>query len=924
MSLGSSEVVPGACLDEETVLALVGDQLAGAARAAAERHLDECPECRTLVSELLRPVAAAPAAPVAPPGGPAIGPYRLDHVLGEGGMGTVWAAHHAATGRAVALKVLKGDSPELAERLLREARVAGALTHPNIVRVEEVIELGAGSPVLVMELLEGETLARRLARAGALPFAEVAALMMPVISALGHAHGAGVVHRDLTPANIYLAAGAGAPPAVKVLDFGIAKVTSSEQTVRRLSVTGAMLGTPFYMSPEQIFGRATIDHRADIWALGVIVHEALAGRRPFVGENLGQLVYAITAGHVPTLHAAPRPIARLVHRMLARDPARRPRDLREVAALFARYARTEAPPVPAPSPALLAAAVARPRRPRRWLALGAVALLAAGVAAAVLAAGPWGRAPRGAAPGPRALPVTELPLPASASAAARDALAAARQAERDGEATASVATAYERVTKLDPGLAIAWIQVAEFRHWTLQDDTRQAVKQARLHRAGLSPRDELLLLAVEPYLKFPYDLAGRARVLERATSAHPLDAQLWDWLGRTRMDTGEMDQAVAAFDRAVALDPRYGGAIAHRAEALLYLGRFAEALAEAARVLAVSATVEQAWLTRMTLFEGLGECGQLEEDARRWIATGSTTAAPHVFHARALVARGASDASVAAVLTQQQARLAASLQPRRGLLDAARLALLRGDFAGARERLQELSRLVQRDATERWHAHVARHLVELHEEIGDSRAAVAVAEEHLQRREAWLRLGSSDDHAAGEDITLRLHAALHRARRIDDAEFTRRREAWLAAWTRRTPSRFYRSYLWFWGWAEPARTPVEARAALAALPAFAPLPPFRPGTLADGAEGRAYLLGGRVKEGISRLTSASRSCLALADPVGHTQAYYWLGQAREAAGDPRGACDAYATVLARWGHAQPPSVTAARARARARTLGCAP
>jgi serine/threonine-protein kinase len=231
------------------------------------------------------------------------GKYRLDRLLGQGGMGEVWAATNSLTERPVALKLLR---PELVHqqdhrrRILREARVAGTLHHPNVVPILDVIELDDGSPVIVMDLLEGEPLRRALERSRSLTLRETASVLVPVLSAVGSAHARGIVHRDLKPENIFLARVDGRR-RVFVLDFGIAKVSRLEgdcASVESLTADGTMLGTPFYMSPEQIYGERDVDRRSDIWALGVILYECLAGRRPTEAESVGQILRIITRSEI--------------------------------------------------------------------------------------------------------------------------------------------------------------------------------------------------------------------------------------------------------------------------------------------------------------------------------------------------------------------------------------------------------------------------------------------------------------------------------------------------------------------------------------------------------------------------------------------------------------------------------------------------
>jgi serine/threonine protein kinase len=280
--------------------------------------------------------------------------YRLGQRLGEGGMGEVWAATHTVTRRSVALKFLKrslSGRSDLRARFLRESRAASLVRHPCVVEVFDVFELDDGMPVMVMELLIGETLGDKLAREGVLPVAETVGLVLSAVEAVEAAHARGIVHRDLKPDNIFLErrrSDAGSV-SVKVLDFGIAKLTATEgdaQETGSLTRTGSVLGTPWYMAPEQLWGDENIDARADIWALGVILYQCLAGRRPLQGANVGQLVTEMHGGGiVPIEERVPGldpEFARLVGQMLSRERERRPTDLAVVRSLLARPAAREA------------------------------------------------------------------------------------------------------------------------------------------------------------------------------------------------------------------------------------------------------------------------------------------------------------------------------------------------------------------------------------------------------------------------------------------------------------------------------------------------------------------------------------------------------------------------------------------------------
>jgi eukaryotic-like serine/threonine-protein kinase len=281
--------------------------------------------------------------------------YRIVRRVGEGGMGEVWEAVEGSDGGRVALKFIKhADTREARGRLLREARAAGAVRHPNVVTVVDVIEHDDGSPVIVMEYLEGESLAAKLRRDGELELEEAASILLPVVSAVGAAHALGIVHRDLKPENIFLLQAEGTTPDVRVLDFGLAKMVLGKQSTSdtALTSTGSMLGTPCYMAPEQVFAERDVDHRADLWAIGLVLYRALTGILPTQAENVGQVMKLIVTRPIWSLRQAapdlPRDVTDLVDRLLARDVSERPPDLRPVYDVLTRYARASSPPFGAP------------------------------------------------------------------------------------------------------------------------------------------------------------------------------------------------------------------------------------------------------------------------------------------------------------------------------------------------------------------------------------------------------------------------------------------------------------------------------------------------------------------------------------------------------------------------------------------------
>lgn len=284
--------------------------------------------------------------------------YKLTALVGTGGMGVVWAATDTVSGERVALKFLR---PELATsssvrlRFLREAQACEAISHPNLVFVRQV---GSDGPNLfiAMDYLDGQTLAAYLSRTGALNLERCASILLPVISALGTVHAHGIVHRDLKPHNVFVCSGDGPIGArVRVLDFGIAKVLAPERlgVPRTITNSGALLGTPHYMSPEQVYCEPHVDHRSDAWALGIMLYETLSGVRPTQAPSLGQILKRITTGGFPPLRAIapgfPESIYELSERLLSVDRACRPL-LAEVRDVLKPYApHDDSPNFPPPA-----------------------------------------------------------------------------------------------------------------------------------------------------------------------------------------------------------------------------------------------------------------------------------------------------------------------------------------------------------------------------------------------------------------------------------------------------------------------------------------------------------------------------------------------------------------------------------------------
>ncbi|HMF39623.1 MAG TPA: serine/threonine-protein kinase [Polyangia bacterium] len=345
--------------------------------------------------------------------------YELQRLLGAGGMGAVYEARHKLIGRRCAVKLLHPQYARQAAmltRFQREARAAASLENEHIAAVTDFGFADDGVPFLVMERLEGQDLAALVAREGPLPVARAVSLLAQACRGLAAAHASDIVHRDLKPANLFLTQRSDGGDLVKVLDFGIAKLLDADETGAAITGTGKLLGTACYMPPEQAKGESDIDHRADIYALGAILYELLAGTKAHPGTNYNAVLFHILTQTIVPLRALradlPAGLDAVVERAMAFDRGDRFANVTELHDAVVRFAGTQVAPVPArasvtakaPISPALAATVATPatapgqaprvaappvKPPRRWAAGLAVALAVAAIAAvAVVVARP--------------------------------------------------------------------------------------------------------------------------------------------------------------------------------------------------------------------------------------------------------------------------------------------------------------------------------------------------------------------------------------------------------------------------------------------------------------------------------------------------------------------------------------------------------
>ncbi len=273
--------------------------------------------------------------------------YRVERVLGRGGMGVVVAAMHEQLAQRVAIKMLLPEaeaSPNALARFTREARAAATIRGEHVARMLDVGELPGGAPYIVMEYLEGRDLAQTLADRGTLPPEEACAFVLQACEAIAEAHAAGIIHRDLKPSNLFVTTGPDGSPLVKVLDFGISKALLSGSAEGQLTTTSSFVGSPIYSPPEQLVRAHDVDGRADIWSLGTILFEALAGRPPFVGDSVMHVASKIF-NDAPTPLGQVRPdlppeLCAVVMRCLRKLPDDRFPDVSALAQALAPFAPT--------------------------------------------------------------------------------------------------------------------------------------------------------------------------------------------------------------------------------------------------------------------------------------------------------------------------------------------------------------------------------------------------------------------------------------------------------------------------------------------------------------------------------------------------------------------------------------------------------
>ena len=884
------------------------------------------------------------------PAGDRLAQFRIIEKIGEGGMGAIYKAFDEKLKRVVALKLLPASAmhdEDRRARFLREARVAAAVTHANIATVHEVGVVD-DRLFIAMEYVPGVTLRKALARRMELP--EVLRIAKAIVRALVKAHSRGVVHRDLKPDNVMIAEDG----EVKVLDFGLAKqelpadVTDTwVDTVERdtddvASREGRIAGTAGYMSPEQVLGKG-IDARTDFFSLGAMLFEMITGQRAFGGQVAIERVIATTRDDPPPVSTlnpdCPPGLEAIVTHCLAKEPAERFADAREllreldavdgVRTLLAPDASDSAPrvtadpePAPEPAPPPVRAPPWWRSPPRTPAAIaGGAALLVVAVVTIVAVARHGASAAAGAGS------ATAGGASASALRSSNPEAQALYESGVAGQRTMSWHSGCARLARAsdrDPTFAPAAYGAAVCYARSKPSRGREYFRRARDNSTGLSDAQRAILDAFEPvYQRYPpdWDNAHVAR-LQAAAARFPDDPMVHLFLGSALAHRAETAASLTELGRALAIDPKLMRAMQLEGEYLAYDGRLDDARRALDACVAAIPTAVNCMSDLMDLEGELGQCSEMEAQARSAILIDPDHDVAYDSLATALVSRGRPLDSAREVLRRKRARPEQSTadRTRDEAASDTQFAILSGDFGAALEAARRLDDALSSETGVGPHAWVARRRVEAYLESGRTAEAVRAARQFLDRRDGWDPDPRGEDWAISEDPTGFFLGALHRAGALTSEQLASKRAAWLDQWGTRV-MRPSTNYLWVHQVAAGVGSREEADAALALLPQYMPIPPYHAETMGTYHVGHAFLEADRLAEALPWLRKAAASCHALDLPYEHTQAQFALGQALER-GDPVAACAAYGVVVDRWGRAKPRSTTADAARKRMAALGC--
>jgi len=863
------------------------------------------------------------------------GRYKVLALLGAGGVGEVYRAEDARRGgQNVALKVLRvardtsesGLTLAAAIRILREARTAATIVHPNVITVFDVGER-EGVPYLVTEYIRGETL-RHYVGDPSIAIERRVGWAIDIAFALAAAHAKNVVHQDVKPENVMVRDEDG---AIKVLDFGLARRVFESELFVHSETTERVPGTPAYMAPEQMHGREG-SALTDQFAWGVLAYEILAGSLPWTqrGGFLHLVDQILTrVPEVPSRRRSdvPAEVERVVLKALAKRPEERFASMDDVAAALRQaWADAQAPTTSkattgptvevTATPELTAQPGGAARRPRRRrAALAAVAAAALAVGAVVLAPHATTRTVKPAA---LAAPAEGAPPGESALSANAEALVAYR-AGIDAIRNAAGSTArrsFDRAIKLDPSFAAAHLRKV-LATPDVTDAERESVLKATQLRDALGEHDRALLHAIEPWVGVPADAREVERRLVALVATHA-DADTLYQLCRFRVLAGNYPAAIESCREARRLDPAFAGAMWLEAQSRMFLNDTAAGRALVRQCLQVAPSATSCMNDLFWLHSHEGACDAPLELAQRLVAADPTDSRWHE-------QLGAASYGMEKPLTSVRAAFEASsdaapvrnvpLMRERGHF---KLAVLTGNVTEAVRDLEAWEHAVAGTSDESAHREVLRARMLLNQELDRESDTLPYARAYRANQAAWTP-------GTDEDGTVDALVGLHRGGAMTRAEFTAARADWLTR-ERAAPRHggqfgIDRGRVWINIYADAVRTPDDASEALRAMPEYLPLPPERfRDTEDDEAIGRTLLLAGSVSQSIPFLRRAASSCDAARYPFHQTWANLELAQALESS-DVKGACAAYQIVFDRWATAVQ-SRSAHIAYVRRKALGC--
>ena len=884
----------------------------------------------------------------APAGTVIAGRYEVKAEIGRGGMGVVYEVEHVNTGERLAMKVLTSAASlhtQTVARFKREARASAHIESEHVVRVTDADaapELD-GAPFLVMELLNGSDLEQHVVKNGPMAPAMLVTVLGQIGSALHAAHQLGIIHRDVKPENLFLHRRADGVVVAKVLDFGISKFAADAGV--GLTTTGAFVGTPLYMAPEQAHSETDkITPATDVWALGLVTLRLLTGEHLWGSPSMAELITKIVVSPIPKpserwpADALMSPeLDAWFARSCARDPAERwssvddqMRSLKDALDVVP-IALADTRPSGSLSVALertkgsrtttTASSSISSRRGLVALGVGAVAITC------VFVGTQWRRAPAEsgrsaleASADPAILRIEDLPASPTTSDSARTKFRSAMRLSADGNVSRARATLNSAIAD-DPTFASAQAQRAYLSFISaagLDLAGRNAFRAGSENRDSLGDRDREFLNAISPaFLDPPRNREATGR-LEAFVTARPGDAQGHEALGIASVFTGNYARAEQEFRAELRVEPDAGLATKLLAQMLTIRGASVEAIRLLEGCVARSTAACECHKQLAAVRAALGQCQEAETAARDAMAVDPTEVSAATLRAGISAATGASAEAVAALLEQRRA-----LAPSAALEgdDAYALASRRGDFTAALAGL-DLADTTPAQTYLAIHGRAYRRSSLLWE-MGAARKSAEAANafiDHSQTRPAPERIYG--------DETGRLLNFAVAGGAMTPSTFSARRGAWIQGWRSRRTDFEWQSgeglKVWIKAFASPtAPTPDTSREALSVRDedggitlGGGPDPSFELSVVT--AYGALLLGAERLDEAEVQLTAAARACVL----VPEVRALYLLGNVYAKKNEKDKACGVYAEVEALWGHAKPRSITAEAARAEATKLGC--